>query len=1234
MKLREIFCFETAYQLRRASTWFYVGLFLALTFMMAASFTDNVRNGDYLLNAPVVTAAITAIATLLGLLVAAAVAGNAATHAVQANMEPLLYTSPISKFAYLAGRFFSAFAISALVLATVPIGLILAYFIEGADATLYGPFQPFPYLSAYFLIALPNMFAATAILFTAASLTRHALASFLTGGVLFMLGLTSKELLADQLGKWALAKQLDFSTFTLMSELKHTLTPLNINTEPVSISGWLLWNRSLWLMIALAFLAFAYFRFQFAHHVSHSWGMRLFKRKPVNTTATWSAPVIRPLVQGEFSSKTYVYQTLAIATRTFLENMLSWAGLATLAAVGFFLLIGPELLEGPLGVPGIPTTGHVAALSQDFTFRFVVVALITLYAGQLVWRERDVRMNDIADAAPVPDGVLLVSKLLSISFMLLTLQLGLMVAGMILQTSLGYYKLEIGLYLRILFGLQLVDYLLFAVVAMTVQVLVNQKYMGYSVVFLAFLFTVLHGELGVDDNLLIYGADAGWTYSDMSGFGHALEPWLLFKLYWAGWAMLLAVAARLFWVRDRETSLRARMRRLWVRPSESLLITAGIGAFTVYTLGAFVFYNTNTLNGNSSANQQAARRAAYERQYGKYRNAAQPLLTATNLRVELYPDQRRALINGVYTLVNKSLKAIDTLHLATASEVKTGAVKFDRAATAVLVDADLGYAMYILQRPLQPGDSLQFHFEVCFSPQGFPNRGIDNTVVENGTFIDGRDWIPAIGYQPERELAGAGDRKLHKLPARPAIASLANQAEKYNQRGREKIRFNAIVGTTADQTAVAPGSLRSTWTEKGRRYFFYTADAPILNIYAFFSARYAVRKAQWKDVQIEVYYHPEHSLNIERMLGSAKASLAYYTKHFGPYPHRQLKLVEKAGPGSGATAFAGIVEFSESFATLNPDDDPHQFDLPFAVVAHEIAHQWWAHQLTPAPVEGAALLTESLAWYSAMGVVEETYGPEHLQRLLYAMRQSYLTPRSRADVPLLRANDFFQAYRKGPFAMYTLREYLGANRVNEALRRLLVKYGSVTPLPTSLDLYQKLQETTPDSLHYLLADLFEKNTFWEVETESALATPTAAGEWQVKLEVQAQKVQVDTAGVETQVPMEEWVEVGAYTIGKEGEEQLYLQRHHVHSGRQQLTFTVPRKPTYAGIDPRNLLIDTNMDDNIKVVQATSASSLAGAQSKNSHWSVAPGMIYLIRHKLQGFHHFYYLSTRLPVNIDL
>ena len=191
--------------------------------------------------------------------------------------------------------------------------------------------------------------------------------------------------------------------------------------------------------------------------------------------------------------------------------------------------------------------------------------------------------------------------------------------------------------------------------------------------------------------------------------------------------------------------------------------------------------------------------------------------------------------------------------------------------------------------------------------------------------------------------------------------------------------------------------------------------------------------------------------------------------------------------------------------------------------------KWWGARLTPARVEGASVLTESMAWHSAMGVVERTFGREHLERLWGMMREEYITPRTRANVPLLRARNRFDAYRKGPFALYALREYVGAEPVNTAVRRLFEKHGSGSPpLPTSLDLYRELQAVTPESLRPLLADLFERNTFWELEAKTATATQTGAGAWQVSLDVRARKVVVDENNVETEIPMDDLIEVGVF----------------------------------------------------------------------------------------------------------
>jgi hypothetical protein len=173
--------------------------------------------------------------------------------------------------------------------------------------------------------------------------------------------------------------------------------------------------------------------------------------------------------------------------------------------------------------------------------------------------------------------------------------------------------------------------------------------------------------------------------------------------------------------------------------------------------------------------------------------------------------------------------------------------------------------------------------------------------------------------------------------------------------------------------------------------------------------------------------------------------------------------------------------------------------------------------------------------------------------------------------------------------MFALSEYVGEDRVNGALRRLFAKHDSAgAPQATTLDLYRELRVVTPDSLKPLLYDLFEVNTFWQFEAERAAAEQTSDSTWQVTFDVRARKMVYDSAGVETELPMNEWVEIGIFAAGERRDElhnPLYLGKHRIRSGSQTITVTVRGRPVLAGVDPHHLLDweEGEDDDNIRDV---------------------------------------------------
>ena len=192
-------------------------------------------------------------------------------------------------------------------------------------------------------------------------------------------------------------------------------------------------------------------------------------------------------------------------------------------------------------------------------------------------------------------------------------------------------------------------------------------------------------------------------------------------------------------------------------------------------------------------------------------------------------------------------------------------------------------------------------------------------------------------------------------------------------------------------------------------------------------------------------------------------------------------------------------------------------------------------------------------------------------------------------VPLLRGLDPYLSYRKGPFALYALTEYIGRDRVDSAMHIFLDRFRSgEAPRATTLDLYAELKKVTPDSVQYLLHDLFEANTFWELETEKATLKEVDSTTWLVTMNVSARKIAVDSAGVETEVPMRsEWMEVGVFENQALSRPPIVITKRQINSGMQTLVIKVKSKtkPGRVAIDPYHVLIDLETNNNYKKIRA-------------------------------------------------
>lgn len=1198
MTLGEIFRFEVEYRLRQPSTWVYALVLFGIPFLGMHA----IDGSSQFLNAPLSVANISAVLGSVGMLVTAGIFGDAAARDVQLRMHSLFYTAPIRKGHYLGGRFLGALAVNAVLVLGVPLGLLLASVMPYMSAGKFGPVQPAAYVQTYLLVLLPNVVVIGAFMFAAAALTRQALATYLGGLALFVLGSVAGDV-ANGLSSNTISILVDPFGGRGLALTTQYWTPVEINARLIGWPVVLLWNRALWLAIGAVVFALLVIRFRFAHP-SGAARRRWWRRRAIVDTAPDRVVPIEapraPTTGRSFSLGARTRQTLSVAARAWREIAATRAFLVILVgALLFVFAFGWEVGSEVFGTSTWPVTHLIAGTVLSSALAPVMAVLIAIFAGELVWRERDVGMGDIVAVAPVPNSVALLGRFLALVAMLVILQAVLMGAGVVLQSLRGYHRYELDVYLKLLFGIKLVDYVLFAAFAMAVHVIVNHKYVGHLVVVLYFVSTMVSGLIGIRRRMLIYGSDPGWIWSDLNGLAPFLEGIVWFKLYWAAWALLLAVLASLFWVRGRERGVGQRFVLARQRLQGPALRAGALAVALVVGLGGFVFYNTNVLNEYRTPDEVASQRVEYERRYKQFEDAPEPSLFAADMRVELYPAERGAELSGTFRLVNRTAQSIDSLHVVTSAETVTRALDFDRATLLVVDDSSLRYRIYTLERPLAPGDTMAMTFEVAFRPHGFRNAGAPTAVTPNGAYIE-RDWLPALGYQSGREVTDEQVRREHGLPPRELPPTAGEVEAREEGHDVQLVDVETVIGTHPNQIAVTSGRLVREWTENGRRYFHYRTDAPIRYGAAVLSAEYAVREDSWNGIPLRIFYHPTHDVNVDRMLRSMKASLAYYTEQFGPYQFGELRIVEFPRYASFARAHPHTITFSEGSAFLTRIDSG-EVDRTFFVVAHETAHQWWGGQVIPAQAAGAALVSETLAQYSSMMVLETSYGPEMAREFYDYNMNEYFRGRSiftNRESPLLDVvNQGYLYYFKGGVAMYTLRERLGADAVNSALRRFREKFaGTDAPPATSRALYGELQAVTPDSLRPLLSDLFEHITLWNVSADSVRAEPAGAGAYRVTLFVDASKVRADSVGNQTPIEMDDLVEVGVFAgppRDRSPGEQLYLKQHRIRAGKQTIVLAVPNLPTRAGIDPFRKFIERERDDNFAEVGSTPNESGGG-----------------------------------------
>lgn len=1187
---REIFRFELRQQLRSPLFWMIAFAFCALAAAVISS--DHVRIGggigNTLRNAPyVVVNQLALIGTILSLFLGPIFVAGAALRDFEAGTSELFFATPISRRAYLGGRFAAGYAIALAVMVFVALGMLLGVMMPWVDPQRIGPTSFGAYAYAFGVVLVPDLLFVSAMLFLLATLTRSMLGTYV-GVIAFFVLWTIAAVATDSPDHQTLGAILDPFGLGAFDVATRYWSAEDRNTKLPEIAGLFLLNRVLWLGIGAAMItaAVAWFR-------PDREGLRLWRRKKIAVAAEpavaghVSAAVVLPPValHTGFAARFAQYRKLAAFDT---RGVLTGIAFLVMLICGLFNLGGALGLGNELfGTKLYPVT-HLMNEAMDGSYNFLLVIIIAFYAGELVWRERSARISEVTDAFSLPDWIPLLSKLTAMTAVIVAFLVAGSLECLAYQLIRGYTHIEPGLYLSDI-ALNTLRFGLVGALALFLQVIANNKFVGYLLIVLYFVSRIVLAQLHYDHHLYNFGSAPDLPYSDMNGYGHFLAAHLWFRAYWFALSVALLVVAALFWSRGTAQGWkeRARIARQRFGMPSRVLLAGSLLAFA--GLGAWIYYNTNIINRYVPGDLAKQQQADYEKTYRQYRDLPQPKITDVKVDVDMYPHDRKVDVRGHYVLANKTDKPISDLHVRIPYDMKVIDLKF-APHDVVSDDRAHGYAIYKLKTPLAAGATLDFDYTLQLWSRGFRNAPDDYKVVDNGTLLDSR-MFPHFGYDETGQLEDRNDRREYGLGPAPRMPKIDDEsARQFSLLGRDAdwVTFETTVSTVPDQIALAPGYLEKEWTDNGRRYFHYKMDKPILGFFSFQSAKYAVRKDTLDGISLEVYYHPEHEYNVDRIMDSMKKSLAYFGKAFAPFQFRQMRVLEFPGYERFAQSFANTVPFSETIGFTADLRDEESIDYAYYVTAHEVAHQWWAHQVIGAFTQGVTMLDETFAQYSALMVQEQEYGAPKMRKFLKYELDRYLRGRSGEvveEMPLaLNENQQYIHYRKGSIVMYSLKDYLGQAQVDKTLARYdHDKAFQQPPYTTTKEFLAYLREDAGPQNASLITDLFEKITIFDDRVAGATAKKRDDGRYDVTLSLHAGKTYVDGIGKETKATFDVPVDIGVFARSPDGQEQnekvLYLEKRMVADGDSSVTITVDGEPYEAGIDPYNKLVDRVSDDN-------------------------------------------------------
>lgn len=1165
--------FELKYHFSQLSFKITAVLFLALGMFLA---NGSFGGSDVYKNSPYTMATVASFLSLLTVFASTLFCANVVLRDNIHKMDSVVFTTSIKKAPYFLVRFVALVTVTFLVLVLAVLGMLLGGHLFAPDQL--GPFELSYCLQPLFVFGLPNILFSAGLIFCTAMLTKNTRAIYASGVLLYILYMAASILGNSPLLATSAYKTTDslmvpiltdpFGLAAFFAETKNW-TDLQRNTQLFPVEGLFLVNRLLWLgfTILLLGLSYQFFNFRLGSAAKTKAAknpkrkiaiipFRNYNTKPQGFGYNWKV----------FTSQFRLETASLFKHISFMVMLLLWIFIYTIE-------LKDTIFSGQYGTSAYPSTGFIVEQLRSMRFSLV---LVIFFAAELLGSERTYHIHALIYGTPVKSASIWSAKTLALMVLVLVLTTVNIGIGIALQVTHGYFKLEPLIYLS-LYYYNSVPLCLYVVLIVFVQNLSANKYAGMVLGLVVTLLFVMAQRFGLEHYLLRFASVPDMEYSDFNGFGHYAKAFNWYMAYWFGLSLLLAGLTIAMWQNRLNSSFMQRFKRIGGFVMQNKLLF-GIAIVIFMTSGSYIYEQTNIIGGYKNKKAMLDRQIRYEKKYKAMDSLPQPTVKSVQTKVDLFTDEAKYQVQGSYLLKNESQKPISQIWVSINSEVNAFEVKTKGAAKS-LVDEEFKQQFITLAKPLNVGDSLTLDFSFTVFTSGFTPFNKENSVVENGTYIELEKYVPHFGYNSGLEIDDRNTRK--KAGLVPRIIGNATDSAYH------LINLESIISTAGDQQVVTVGELQKKWVKNRRNYFHYKTAKPIDFMFALSSARYEVKKELWKGVELSLYYLKGHEYNLKDIMLGMKDALDYGQANFSPYQFKYLNLAEIPQYKGAATAYPGTV-FSAERLNFVTNYNKSLIRHSYAIAAHEVGHMWWANQLDPLPQPGSGMLTETLAKYTEAMLLGKRYGEMSLRKYLKFDNNLYFVYSYMDDEekPLARAYDQpYIYYQKGGLVMYALKEMMGEAQLNAALKQLMAKHNSPNKRAGASDLFNELRAAATPAQQQFIDESINKIVVHQMKIDvlSAKVLPNGKYALDVKVTVEpkdkgAKKLLTPNIDIDLAVfdqLSEDWTDET---------KPVYLKKYHFSKHETVISLMVDKKPKMVAIDPYAYILDDNQEDNLKAIK--------------------------------------------------